>query len=792
MRRLAAGWLAAFAAGSAAAALPPDRSGSIEMVVVTATRHAEFADKVPESVGVLTADRLEALDIKDFSDAVVFLPGVTFDPASNAISIRGINSTAGAGTTGIYIDDVPIQMRSLDYSSNNTLPAVFDLDRIEVLRGPQGTLFGAGAEGGAVRYITEQPDMTQFGGHARAQTSVARNGAMSYEAGAAFGGPLTDGLAFRVSAWDRHDGGTIGKIDPATADLTRNNANAVDTLAVHGALAWTPTERLTLTLRDFRQDRIRHDTDTYWLDASGHGTLRSGTPEALGDRDHFNLVSLKAEYDFGGAELISDTAYFTRFETVQGYSGTLYNLSYFQQLLAAESDPMGLPCTAGQCAAGLYPLLTAGGFNLPGFGTYRAVATVTNRQENFTQELRLQSTYPAARLVWTVGLFYGADTQHSSDIIADPQLAAITTYLWGEDLVSAWGEGLLAGDTAFVNSTVAHDLRLAAYVNAAFAVTDALKVQAGVRLSHTRYDFRNFSDGPENFGYESGAGRKPDNPITMMAGIVYTPDDASMLYATYATGYRIGGANAPFPQASCQADLDALGLTGVPQTYNSDRVASFELGSKNRFLGGRLELQGSAYRLTWSHMQQPNYLSSCGFQYIANFGAATSTGFDLEADWMATDTLQFHLGAGYMDAHFTHDSMSGSGPGAAIIAHRGDSLPGSPWTVAVEGLYRFDIAGQPVSARADYEYASHNGRLTPQTDPATTQYDPGLVNDPATGVAALRFETTVRQALVTLFAENLFDSQPQLGLTHQDRYTLLYEASTLRPRTVGVSLSYRY
>lgn len=147
--------------------------------------------------------------IKSFADVSKFTPGVSFDQASHDISIRGVQSTAGSGTTGVYIDDTPVQMRNLGFNANNTLPAVFDLDRIEVLRGPQGTLFGAGSEGGTVRYITNQPSLTHFSGFAHAEFAGTEDGAPSYEVGFAEGGPLVeDKLAFRISAWYRRDGAT--------------------------------------------------------------------------------------------------------------------------------------------------------------------------------------------------------------------------------------------------------------------------------------------------------------------------------------------------------------------------------------------------------------------------------------------------------------------------------------------------------------------------------------------------------------------------------------------------------
>src|SRR5579871_2717260 len=159
---VAGGAAAGGAAENAPAAVPEASAtaGGLQEVVVTATRREESLSKVPISVTALTQDTLDQKGIKDFQDIVRFTPGVSIDNSgTNAISIRGISSSGGAGTTGIYLDDTPIQMRALGFNPDDTLPKTFDLDRVEVLRGPQGTLFGSGSEGGTVRYIMTQPSV---------------------------------------------------------------------------------------------------------------------------------------------------------------------------------------------------------------------------------------------------------------------------------------------------------------------------------------------------------------------------------------------------------------------------------------------------------------------------------------------------------------------------------------------------------------------------------------------------------------------------------------------------------
>src|ERR1700676_189488 len=205
----------AASANDATSATEPVAAGGLEEIVVTATRREESINRVPISVTAFSQDMIDQKGIKDFQDIVRFTPGVTIDTTgTNAISIRGISSSGGAGTTGIYIDDTPIQMRALGFNPDDTLPKTFDLDRVEVLRGPQGTLFGAGSEGGTVRYITAQPSLIAFSAYAHSALAFTVHGDPSCEFGAATAGPIIqDQLGFRISAWGRRDGGYIDRVD---------------------------------------------------------------------------------------------------------------------------------------------------------------------------------------------------------------------------------------------------------------------------------------------------------------------------------------------------------------------------------------------------------------------------------------------------------------------------------------------------------------------------------------------------------------------------------------------------
>src|SRR5258708_35388450 len=216
----------AASANDATAAAEPVASGGLEEIVVTATRREEGISKVPISMTALSQDALDQRGIRDLTELVRFTPGVSIDTTgTNQISIRGISSSAGAGTTGIYIADTPIQMRELGFNPDETLPNTFDLDRVEVLRGPQGTLFGSGSEGGTIRYIMTQPSVSQESTYVRSEAAYTQHGAPSGEEGISHRGPpLHAPLAYRASIWYRYHGGWINPLDNPNNN-TQTNAN---------------------------------------------------------------------------------------------------------------------------------------------------------------------------------------------------------------------------------------------------------------------------------------------------------------------------------------------------------------------------------------------------------------------------------------------------------------------------------------------------------------------------------------------------------------------------------------
>lgn len=377
---------------STADAAPPAAAATgIEEVIVTATRRKERAQDIPMSVLALTQDALDARGARSIDDLSRLSPGVTFtrngtagvsnyNDESSDISIRGIDSSAGTSTTGIYIDDTPIQSRHIGFGTLNAFPALFDLDRVEVLRGPQGTLFGAGAEGGAVRFITPDPDLHDPSAYVRSEVAATRHGDPSYEFGAAAGGPIqSDALGFRISASYRRDGGFVDRVNYLTRQPVESASNWMDTATVRAALKWAVTDRVTVTPSILYQRLYLNDTAAYWPELSDPGSaiFRNGNAQSNPSTDPFYLAAIKATWDLDPVRLTNSLSYYSRAQhSVSDY--TQFDRTAY--LLIPTYGPRPPAGDAGS-------------------------AYFEDHQNNVYEELRAESRDPTARLTWTAGLF---------------------------------------------------------------------------------------------------------------------------------------------------------------------------------------------------------------------------------------------------------------------------------------------------------------------------------------------------------------------------------------------------
>jgi iron complex outermembrane recepter protein len=827
------------AVGAAAAAPAPaatesrERAGpqSLQEVVVTATRHEESLSKIPISVTALTQDAMDSRGIKDFQDIARFTPGVSIDNSgTNAISIRGISSSAGAGTTGIYLDDTPIQMRNVGFNPEDTLPKMFDLQRVEILRGPQGTLFGAGAEGGAVRYILTPPSLTSTTTYARAEGSYTEYGQPSYELGIAHGGPIVDDLiGYRASIWYRYDGGWINRVDPTTDDVVAHNVNYSHTMMARLAAIWQPAAGFTVTPSMIYQNRQQHDQPTYWPAYSnpGAGQFNTATPERIPDPDQWYLPALKLQWDLGKTALISNTSYYHR-SNETGYQGTVYDLAFYQSL-GWPANPLfgtavggtGLGCEATNNAANCpwYPLLDGRGLHLPaGFSNYQTPNIMTNAQQSYTQELRWQSTDDTSRLHWTLGAFWQLAKETSIENLIDPQINNFMTYLYGQDAISLFGPYYSCPTNAaytpipacsiYYNSNTTFDRQIAGFGELTFEIVSGLKLTVGERVARTSFSLDHYADGLENFGPSPANASEKETSSTPKVSLAWQINNDNMVYATYAKGFRPGGGNAPLPPY-CNPDLQTAGYpNGAPLTYKSDTTQSYEIGSKNNF--GVLRIATSAYYIKWNGIQQNVYVAgTCGLQFTDNLGTAVAKGFDLQAELALGSHFYMDLSTGYTNARFTQNAYPGGNPNVPPLASNGDAISGEaaidyapgtnpPWTVAIGPEFRFELGEHDAFIRVDYEYQSRNPWLSALQDPATSQYMPYTYTLSATHFTSVRAGLTLGDWLVTPFIDNLFNSHTvtNYALGQLDYYNPAGSPSpqendyTFRPRTFGVTVTW--
>jgi iron complex outermembrane receptor protein len=477
------------------------------------------------------------------------------------------------------------------------------------------------------------------------------------------GGPLVDGkLGARLTVWYRRDGGWIDHMDPYTLAIDDKNANHAESALIRLAFLWAPSEKWSFTPSIYYQDRKEHNISNYWplYSNPGNNHFVSADPNERNSPDTFYLPALKIQGDLGSATLISNTSFYHR-ENTTGYEGTLYNLGYYQ---TQNTAPIFLNSPASPWLVP-YPLLDGSGLHVPGLN-YRAPASVQNGQENLTQEIRLQSTDPNARLVWTAGVFGNENRQTYLEQIHDPMLNQLTNAVLGLPYLQVFCyidpvTGNCVGvpydpnypnDSYFLR-TSSKDTQVAVFGELTYGLTDQLKATVGARYSRMKYSFDTLTGGPQLYApTRGGSGNNSEHAFTPKVSLQYQADPNDMFYATYAKGFRPGGANNPIPNAACPTDFANFGINTDPATFSSDSVNSYEIGAKNNF-NNRVRLATSIYYIQWNNIQQLIVPPVCQISFIANTGNAVVKGADLQADFSVTSAFTIEMALGYTQARYT-------------------------------------------------------------------------------------------------------------------------------------------
>jgi iron complex outermembrane recepter protein len=774
------------AANAATDASTNQSDPDLQEIVVTATKSSELMSKVPISMVALSNAALEESGVKSIADLGEVVPGVQFDQVAGlgagtntVLSIRGINSDIGTSTTGVYLDDIPLQTRvaSLSYWGN-PYPAVFDLQRVEVERGPQGTLFGAGAEGGAVRFITPEPSLTDFTGTAHGEAAYTEGGAPSYESGLALGGPLfKDVLGFRFSIWDRHDGGYVDRVNPLDDSTVEGNANWGNTLATRIALRYQPVDGVDISPAYFAQiDRLNDSAAFYqYLSNPSDEVFENGRLARQPSEDRLYIPSLKVEVNLpAGLTVTSVSAYMER----DGHA--------IQDATSIEGVGFG------GYGYGVPP-----GGNPNNYQQYWAFPTNQNQDapeavrtdvRTFSQEIRLANAADS-RAKWTAGVFYSRAVQTDTQTVYGPY--------WIETLIDpVEGYQFPSTDPLLFSQIRSTDEQLAGFGQLDYKATSDLILTLGGRLTHAIADYRQAqsgylsSTGTDNLAVNSGL--QSELPWSGKAGVSYfiTPDD--MLYTSASRGYRIGGANQPISSAPAP---QGCGLQ-APPTYGGDKVNSYELGIKGKAVDRQLHFDVDGYYAQWLNVETSLYLP-CGFGFITNGGTAHSNGFDVALAYNPASALTLSGAVTYTKVYYVNSvylptSVPGA-PGSLVVA-AGDELAGqgsAPWSSTDSIDYRFQLRGYDLRLHVEDIFKSHDGGTFPWMHPDATYYSTTLTSNPSTNLLNGRLTLTLGRCDLALYANNILDTHPALYRFQDTGQSLLYQALTLRSRTVGLSLDYR-
>jgi outer membrane receptor protein involved in Fe transport len=768
------------AADATTAAAAP--TGGIEEIVVTAEKRSEKLKDVPIAVSVVSAAQLADQHIQDIEDISRTVPGLQFNTqggeGQDTISIRGVSSNVGSQTVGIYLDDVPLLI--VNNYEGATIPKFLDMARVEVLKGPQGTLFGAGSEGGTVRFISNLPKLDIYEGSAKLDVSYTDGGsAPNYDLQGVINVPVVDGKLALRSAFEF--GFADGWITRETLEgvQTGTNINTERDLVFRFSALSTPTDDLTITPAVFFQ-RVRQGDTPNITTTLGVDTIQKQVAEP--SRDTIFVPSLTVNDDLGFADLTSVTSYFWRQES-RLKDGTAYNSEpIVYDTLDVATLPNGQPNT-------FYTNHTAQNNSI--LATDGSVVFFNDTWSTATQELRLTSKPPAESgipIKWTVGLYYSFQTNLHRDYETIPGFSANFQKIYGENINNdaLLGDGnpyLWRNDQVYFVSDRNGLAQYAVFGQADWDILPDLHAGAGFRDLYARESFTENGGGYFNLG--NAGVNSPYNQVARFYAfnpkfsLTYDLSDKTSIYASAAKGFRLGGATSPNYNTYCIEGFKVIGFNGSPpNTYNPDKLWTYELGTKSQALDGALAINSAAYYTQWTQLQEGVIIPICGGEFNSNVGDAESYGLETEVTYAPPEIpgLTFHLNGDVQHSQITSASpLAPARPGEKILF-----VP--DWTASVSSDYEFPLNDlYNAFIRADLEWTGRErGSFSPaDPDYAIPQY--GVLN----GSIGLRTETME----MSLYVKNASNNQQVI---QHPVINTVFEGYTLRPVTVGATVSKKF
>jgi iron complex outermembrane recepter protein len=747
---------------------PPDqkasgKEGALEEIVVTAEKRESTVQKTPISMTAISEAEIQARGLEDFRSIAQETPGVsmkTSGPGQTEFEMRGLDATGGfSPTVGFYIDDAPLSAPAQAAQGKVVVdPDLYDLNRVEVLRGPQGTLYGAGSMGGTIKLVTNAPQLNTFAVSAQTKESGTDGGGFNYGGSAMMNLPITqDVAAIRFVGTYKYTSGWIDRVvlNPfpleTNGGLTRGDVLTAPVQARYSDVNWEELwgGRVSLLLKLGDNLTIQPGVMHQKISTGGPFTIDDppGNVEAHYQpfdiaeplEDNFTLYTLTVKYHFDFADLTSAASKWNRHdEQTQDISETIQSL-------------LGIPS--------FYPPVGIGG------GSQEE----TDFSNQATEELRLASNGDGA-FQWLGGAFY---SNFNSNTTSLSDYAGLEPVFGTTDLISV-GEPIRI-------------IQRALFGEASYKLTDQLKATLGLRYYRYSSTEEAINGGIASIAGGPGTvlefGRADNKGFNPKVNLSYTPTDDVLIYTTAAKGFRPGGPNTPVPlsgPAQCltgPGNLQSLGLSSAPNQFNPDNVWSYEVGEKARALDNTFQINSAVYYERWTDVQQL-VDPSCGFSFTANAGSASVYGSEIEIAANLGSSFTVTQNVGYTHATF-NDSVR------ATNTIEGQKLLDVPDVTTNTSL----IYSTPVSAALNFSVRGTYTYIGPMQDITFVRNNlPGysLVNARA-GVTSERFSAY-------LFCDNLTDKIAILtnNVAQTVNIPSLNRWATNQPRTIGIDLQVRY
>jgi iron complex outermembrane receptor protein len=784
---------------------------TLEEVIVTARKRAENLQDVPISIDVYTGKELKNLAISQFEDYATVTPSLNFvsaGPGTQTIVMRGVSdgsnpNYANSAASLFLLDDM-----SMNYYGTSPDLHLYDIERIEVLNGPQGTTFGAGAMSGALRFITNKPDPTAFSAGVDMDGGKIDGGTHNGVIEAYVNLPLIpDKTALRLSVYDDYHGGFINNLN-----VTRNWVNGAvsnnsqwagkdynNEKVTGGRLAVSQVfaQDWTGTLTGSYQKQLTHgawDEDPFIGGAvntiSGSPVLVNGPTRSLGSN---NVVRFGPEYkqyytktldfhldgDVGIGDLVYANTWWAQDDRwVNEYSEYMQYLNEGNTYNATTQQ--AYTCATGPTFA--TPTIPTGATPFSGCNASVQYYDYIQHIDRWSNELRLQSK-PGGRLHWLIGAYWEKSRDIYSDYYHMPGMQS-KGQAW-QFYASYYTPTPVppAPDNWYSYTARSDYLQVTEFTNEVFDITPKLHLEVGTVHFQSHFSsntYGGFWYMPQTPTPGGGSSEKWNSKV----GLSYKPLDSLLVYANWAQGFRDGGVNPGIPTKCVSA--------GVPLQFVPDTLTNWELGWKSTLLGGRLQWNGAFYYMPWKNLQtlifDPAICASSSF--VANVGDARIYGAESEVKFQASTHLSMGFSASYNDSELTSDQFAtGNANGQGFQALPGERLPYVAY-LNFSGNARYE---QPLNDRfkgyVQYDIA-HKGDMW--NDLQSNGYNSlPRVLQPGYSVMNLRFglDQTEGQWMTELYITNLTNKNAVI-YTNEGNFDLRYTRN--EPRVFGARVSYRW